>query len=216
MPYVPQMSAQNRIASASAVIVIEGLMLLMLAKGLTMVVNRIEPDRNLPTTNYPRVEPVEAVPPPAPRPEVARPAPRPLDQRVIDLPTGPIDLGPLVRPDDPGKGPAGDYVPPRRPALPARAATPLANQASWASADDYPPYDLRAGHQGTTRYRLGVGASGQVTGCVVTGSSGWPGLDAATCRLVAARARFSPASDETGAAVAGSYAGSIIWRVPED
>lgn len=216
MPYVPRTSAQQRIASAGAVILVEAALLLVLARGLTMVVNRIEPDRNLPTTNYrdpPKVDPVEETARP---PELARPVTQPADTHLIDFPLSTFDPGPLTRSVDPGKGPISDYAPPRRPAFAAHGPRPLANQASWASADDYPPYDLRAGHQGTTRYRLEVGAGGQVTGCSVTASSGWPGLDAATCRLVSARARFAPGNDESGAAVAGGYAGSVMWRIPDE
>lgn len=215
MPYVPQASTQQRIASAGAVILVEAALLLVLAKGLTMVVNRIEPDRNLPTTNYPKVEPVDPATEPAHRPEITQ-AERPTDQRPLELTAEFFDPAPKFVSTDPAKGPISDYAPPRRPAFAAHGPRPLANQASWASADDYPPYDLRAGHQGTTRYRLDVGAGGQVTGCTVTGSSGWPGLDAATCRLVAARAHFTPANDESGATVAGGYAGSVMWRIPDE
>ena len=96
----------------------------------------------------------------------------------------------------------------------ARAARPLGG--AWASASDYPGSDLRLGHQGTASYRLAVSAAGTVENCTITASSGWPGLDAETCRLARQRARFSPALDDGGNAVGGSYAGSVTWRIPLD
>ena len=85
----------------------------------------------------------------------------------------------------------------------------------WATANDYPARDLRENHAGTVRFSLSISADGKVGGCIVTGSSGWPGLDAATCRLISARARFTPATNEDGQAMAGSYYGSIRWVIPE-
>ena len=43
----------------------------------------------------------------------------------------------------------------------------------------------------------------------------YPGLDAATCDKLARRAKFDPASDETGAAVPGTYTGAVRWQIPE-
>ncbi|MDE2405626.1 MAG: energy transducer TonB [Sphingomonadales bacterium] len=73
---------------------------------------------------------------------------------------------------------------------------------------------MRAGHAGITRFRLSIGSDGRVTGCEVVAGSGWPGLDAATCRLVSARARFRPATDEHGAVTGGHYASAIRWVIP--
>jgi protein TonB len=96
-----------------------------------------------------------------------------------------------------------------------RAARPLGRPGSWVSANDYPARDLREGNQGLVRFRLAVGADGGVTDCVIVGPSGFPGLDSATCDNLRRRARFEPASDGTGAKVAGSYAGTIRWLIPE-
>ena len=41
------------------------------------------------------------------------------------------------------------------------------------------------------------------------------GLDRATCDNVARRARFEPATDASGANVAGSYANNIRWVIPK-
>jgi protein TonB len=54
-----------------------------------------------------------------------------------------------------------------------------------------------------------------VKGCEVTASSGSSDLDAATCANVAKRARFNPATDESGARVAGSYSSAVRWEIPD-
>jgi protein TonB len=84
------------------------------------------------------------------------------------------------------------------------------------TTDDYPTADIRAGHTGTVRFRVGIDASGRVTDCTVTQSSGYAGLDAATCRNVTRRARFDAASDAMGEKVAGTYDGTIRWVIPQD
>src|SRR4051812_48331893 len=84
--------------------------------------------------------------------------PQPVPALVIPVP-GPTTLvipGPALTP------------PPARKVEPARAR---ANLASYVSDADYPGSAIRSEEQGTTRFRLGVGADGKVTECIVTGSS---------------------------------------------
>ena len=59
-----------------------------------------------------------------------------------------------------------------------------------------------------------VGADGRVSGCDIVRSSGYRGLDQATCRAVTRRARFRPATDGNGQNVAGSYSNSVRWQIP--
>jgi len=170
-------------------------------------------------------------PPKPPQPEV-RPseAPRPLTQAprhetrtILDPPTTtftpviPVDSGGGV---EGGTGTAiGDVrLPLPDPVLPAsqvKAAKPRGAPGAWVSPNDYPPTDLRLGHSGVTRFRLAIGIDGRVRQCTVTGSSGWPGLDAATCAKLTARARFDPATDNTGARVEGSFSSSVRWQIPD-
>jgi TonB family protein len=51
---------------------------------------------------------------------------------------------------------------------------------------------------GTTRFLAMVDATGKPTHCEIVDSSGFDVLDAATCRLIMERARFSPARTPTG------------------
>ncbi|MFN5085024.1 MAG: energy transducer TonB, partial [Novosphingobium sp.] len=50
----------------------------------------------------------------------------------------------------------------------------------------------------------------------MTGSSGPEALDQAACAKLMLRGRFEPASDSTGALVAGSYTGAVRWQLPKD
>lgn len=161
--------------------------------------------------------------------------PKPVDQRqrdplidsksrteaeeVITFPTGGDAIITGGGTDFGTGGSGGDVMiedPPKLPpAFPPRAARPRNAPGLWATADDYPAGDLRAGRHGVTRFRLSIGTDGRVRGCEVIASSGSPTLDAATCDKVSRRARFDPAMDETGAQVAGSYAGAIRWVIPD-
>ena len=85
---------------------------------------------------------------------------------------------------------------------------------SVLSSDDYPADALRNGEQGTVAVLLGIDTQGKVSGCVVTASSGSASLDDATCRLLYTRARFTPARNSQGRAVAGTSPQKIRWALP--
>lgn len=115
-------------------------------------------------------------------------------------------------------------VPVSAPRLPAtRGAVPAAGPAraeparplqSLIQPDDYPAAALAARQEGRTSYRLAIGPDGRVTGCVVLVSSGSSALDAATCRIIRSRARFSPARDGAGRPISDDYFGEYAWRLP--
>jgi periplasmic protein TonB len=64
--------------------------------------------------------------------------------------------------------------------------------------------------------RLDIGPDGRVSACTITGSSGSSALDSATCRILRSRARFSPATDSSGAKVSDSMTQRIRWQIPAD
>ncbi|SBV33990.1 protein of unknown function [uncultured Sphingopyxis sp.] len=104
------------------------------------------------------------------------------------------------------------------PAQESRAETGLApatNPGSWATNDDYPASAMREEREGTTGFRLTIAADGLPTSCEITAPSGHADLDAETCRLVMARARFTPGRDARGEAVGGTYSNRIRWQIPE-
>jgi protein TonB len=94
---------------------------------------------------------------------------------------------------------------------PARAK---ANLASLFSDQDYPAEAVAAREQGAVGFSLDVGPTGLVSACAITRSSGSALLDSTTCRIMAARARFTPARDRNGHPVPDRLAGRIVWRLP--
>lgn len=169
--------------------------------------------------------PIDQPPPPPPKPKLP---PRPESQQAHpDTPEPKLNLFPTDNQkfvDIPKQvlPPTDDTIriePPRPPqtqGLIPRLAKPRGNPGGWATTNDYPARDLRDGNQGVTRFSLVVGADGRVQSCLVTLSSGFPGLDKATCDNVSRRARFDPATDADGNAVTGSYSGAIRWVIPQD
>lgn len=95
--------------------------------------------------------------------------------------------------------------------LPLLLASALKNPAAIITSGDY-PRGVRA--EGTTRFELVVGADGRAQSCAVTLSSGTQALDTATCEAFVKRARFTPAKDAAGRAVASRYRGSVTWKEP--
>ena len=145
----------------------------------------------------------------APRPEIDL-GPRKTSATEISVfplpqPTaqpGPLDPGPVL----PSPSPTASFTP--------RAASPLGSPGKWATSDDYPAAALREEREGVARFRVTIGTDGRVRNCEILTSSGSSDLDRATCANVAKRARFKPATDETGATVGGSYSSAVKWEIP--
>ena len=123
------------------------------------------------------------------------------DTVLIDLPEGPV-----VQPKP---------EPKPEPRFNPVAAAPRNDPARWVTTDDYRSVWINRGLVGTARFRLDIAASGAVTGCTITGSTGHPQLDEATCDLVSKRARFKPSKGSDGQAIAGSYSSAVRWELPD-
>lgn len=93
--------------------------------------------------------------------------------------------------------------------------TPL-NQEQWVLHTDYPADAIKAREAGTVGVRLGVDAAGRVSSCTVTQSAKSAALDAASCKLLVVRARFSPARGNAGKAVASTFEAKFQWVIPSD
>ena len=106
-------------------------------------------------------------------------------------------------------------VPDILPTFDPVAASPANSPSRWVTNSDYRSSWVRREMQGSASFSLQVSASGRVTGCTITGSTGHTALDTATCRLITKRARFEPARDSNGAKVAGTYRNTVTWRLPE-
>lgn len=100
--------------------------------------------------------------------------------------------------------------------LPLSFRQPVAHgPQTWVTDDDYPAEALRGHMHGSVGFVLYIGINGAVNGCGITASSGYPLLDATTCRVIASRASFAPALDAERKPVASFYAGRMTWVMPE-
>lgn len=214
MPYVSPVSASNRAGVVAAVGALHVAALLAVSNGLTVAFIPVDNPPPISATNTPlEAEPPHRLPPPRPTSLPHDPAPE--REIRIDLGAGSLPL-PVFK--DPGPGPIVDPLPDPRPTAPvyaARAARPLGDRAGWVSEADYPSRELRLGQSGAVGFVLAVDAAGRVSGCTVTRSSGYAGLDDVTCRLVSRRARFEPSRDERGLATPGTYQGTVRWQIPD-
>lgn len=134
---------------------------------------------------------------------------------IVTGPTAP--LGPIQPLDRDWTVPLAIPGPSPRPTPrfdPVEAA-PKGNPGAWITNDDYRTSWINRGYTGIASFELQIDASGRVTDCAITGSTGYGALDAATCRLIERRARFEPARDSSGNTVAGTYGSSVRWTIPE-
>lgn len=95
-----------------------------------------------------------------------------------------------------------------------RAPAPMGSPARWVTSNDYPSTPIRSEMAGRTTIRLSVDRFGFPISCQVLESSDHTLLDDITCKAMLRRARFFPARDANGDAVAGHYQQSISWEVP--
>jgi protein TonB len=205
----------------TVVAVIQGGVIVALINGLAVHFIKTPPIPNPQASDVPVLPLTPPPPPPKPRPSTPETQQHPdiikppisglgQDAKIVDFPLPPLNPSPggdVVR-IDPTLVPTLSFIP--------RPARPRGNPGLWATTSDYPTRDLREGNQGLTRFSLAIGADGRVQSCTVTASSGFPGLDKATCENVSRRARFEPATDGSGNRVPGTYSGSIRWVIPQD
>ena len=163
-----------------------------------------------PDPRQPTAQPPYNPPAPLPKPDApvipSVPKPLPSTGEVIRIPVP--DIGPNVLPLPQPK-------PTMTPVTKVADATPRNDPASWVTVDDYRASWINREYAGTARFRLAITANGKVDNCTLLGSTGHGALDDATCRLITRRAKFSPAKLSDGSTTAGTYAGSIVWRLPD-
>lgn len=161
---------------------------------------------------------VEAKPQTNPVPHIDRGPPLPVPVPNVTLTgSGPLTTGGTLS-EDWGTGLDPIAIPPipePAPTFDPVSASPRGNPGNWISTSDYRTNWIRRGYEGIARFTLEISASGKVTDCTVTGSTGHAQLDRATCQLIQSRAVFNPAKDASGANVAGSYSSVVNWRIPE-
>jgi periplasmic protein TonB len=152
-----------------------------------------------PPKDMPKVPPPPMTPPPLVRTTVTPP---PI--QVVESPVIPPVAPPVIAPPKPPPPPA-----PRQ----SQARSLVGNLQGVFSNDDYPPSAMDNNEQGTVHVVLTIGTSGRVTGCSVSSSSGSRTLDQTTCRILSARAKFSPAQDANGNPIESTFSQSITWRL---
>ena len=214
-------------ASMAAVVAIHGAVGAALILGLTISGTIVLKDPPPSTFDLPK-----AIPTPPPPPTVDQPQTDVVPKRDVVVPKPPVDFtteGPQIDVSDtiplplppvpiPGAGEGTKLVlptPKPTPSFAAEGARPRNDPARWVSTEDYRGNWIRRELTGRASFKLAITAEGRVSSCTITASSGHSELDAATCALVSKRARFQPARDGGGSAVAGSYSNTIVWRLPD-
>jgi protein TonB len=150
----------------------------------------------------------EASPVVAPKPRIELPAPSPVVAAVTpaqgagatqgagDTPgpgTGAGGTGQGTGSGGAGSGRGGGGAGGGTPSRPAVI------ESTKLTSRDYPPAAIRAWPRGGRVFvAVRVQLDGRATDCKINRSSGNPGIDADTCRLVMERVRFVPARDEQG------------------
>ncbi len=222
MAYADNHSTNRKLASGAAVLALEVGLAWAIIAGLAVTITR-KPDPRIITVQIPD-EP-KVLPDPQPRPTTSvhpMTPPKPLEP-ILDFAPRPQ---PSFAVDEFTGGSGGETIelePPQPLASPSpapsftpRMARPRGKTGGWMTTNDYPTSDLRAEHEGSAKYRLTIDSAGKVSSCTIIASSGFAGLDAATCSTLSRRAQFDPATDDTGARTGGSYTGTVTWRLPQD
>lgn len=203
----------------------------VLIAGLAVTVVITKPVPN-PTGVIVTPKPIETPEPPkpSPSPDTANPDPKTaqdtritaLDTPFDDFPNGPIGTLPDLDGDTLGPiGPVGPIdlgidppAPPPTPIADPINASPKGNPGDWVTDNDYRTPWIRRGYSGTASFTLDISASGRVSDCTITRSTGHTALDEATCSLLTRRARFNPAQDSSGISVPGTFSSAITWKLP--
>lgn len=156
-----------------------------------------------PPKDMPKVPPPPMQPPPLVRVNTPPPPTIQTVQSVNIPPQAPPVFSPPMPPPPPSPPPAPRQTQPR---------SLTGSLQGLISSDDYPPSAQDNNETGTVNVELTVGPSGRVTGCSASGSASST-LRTTTCRLLTARARYSPAQDANGNPISATTSATITWRL---
>ena len=233
MSYAQSAGRANPVAIIGA-LGVPGIFGAILVTGLAIKIAIVEPEPN-PAGVFITPKPIDPPPPP---PEPIEPT---QTDRVTDVPnftpvTPPVrpttdftfsDSPPIPTLPDTGYVPVGPIAtggpigtprptPVPSPKLPDPiSAAPRNAPGEWVTTRDYRTNWIRKELTGRAGFALTIDKNGRVADCTITRTSGHGELDAATCKLIEQRARFTPAKDSYGNAVAGKYSSSVNWQIPE-
>jgi protein TonB len=222
MSYLNQAHDPRRRATAIVTVgAVHAVLAVGLLTGLTVQFTR-DADKRIVATNLPLDKPKpdpSPTPPPQPQ-QQSYTAPVPLQPLNLTTDTKPVPDPVESDPPEFAYLPTGNVEPsppslPPRPSILPKRAVPSNSVSRWISNADYPRRALIDEAEGSAGYRLVIGTNGRVSSCEVLRTTGHRALDDATCRLISDRARFEPATDDTGAKVVGTYVGSVSWQIPD-
>lgn len=97
-------------------------------------------------------------------------------------------------------------------AQPASAQVRIGNLTDWIGTQDYPADALAKREEGLVNLRFKIDPAGAVQDCAIVHSDASPRLRKASCALIAERAKYRPAHDETGTAIASEDQLVVRWR----
>ena len=221
MAYADQQMSGNKITALIIVAILHIALGYALVTGLAYSAIKKIADR-VATVDIEKEKPKEEPPPPPPDKPVTPPPPvAPVPPISFERPAPNIAVVNSIPPPAPPVAiaipvPAAPPAAPPPPSFTPKGAAPKGRPGDWVTTNDYPSRALNENRAGTTSFRLSVGPDGRATGCDITGSSGSPDLDAATCSNLMRRARFTPATDGEGKPVSGSYSNRTRWEIPKE
>jgi TonB family protein len=96
--------------------------------------------------------------------------------------------------------------------LPARAK---GNPGEWVKNEDYPDVAIQKNASGVVRFVMLIDETGRVADCTVIETSGVAVLDAQSCAILKARAKFEPAVGQDGKPAKDAYMANFRWVMPE-
>lgn len=88
---------------------------------------------------------------------------------------------------------------------------PRGSPASWIDPNAYPRNAAIKGLSGKVDFALHIDARGMPVACEVTGTSGSPLLDKATCDSIVQKARFNPLPQGSVQPALRTYRSSVRW-----
>lgn len=219
MAYADQQMSSRKVVSIGLVILLHALLGYAFITGLAYnVIKKSIADLKTFDVAEEPPPPEELPPPPPPEQNLPPPpvvAPPPIVQApIVSAPviqTVTAAPPPVITPTAPPAPP-----PPPPPPSAASPAKPRGSPGNWVTPDDYPSRALREEREGVTGISFTIGADGRVSNCQVNAPSGSPDLDAATCPNFTRRARYTPAKDSAGNALATNSSQRIRWQIPKN
>jgi len=93
-------------------------------------------------------------------------------------------------------------------------ARPDGNPGPWVNGADYPLGMLARGKEAIVHFRLSVGETGDPTACHIQQSTRPKAFDDVVCNSLMKRAKFLPALDKDGKAIASYYRNTVRFLIP--